>query len=202
MDTYTQPVAPKRQYRTLEERRRIVEETLAERASVVRVVRANGVNANLVFNWRRLHQVGRLGDSGGAKLLPVKGTAESSPGSDNFAARIWLLATTLAGHDLHPTAACAGAHRKQHRCGFIACVGGVPPARVALPLTRAPGIRRWRLKTRFSFTDVFMIGRMVPAGVRSRFVKPNLRLQIIRPETRVSISQPCARSVFPYVPQP
>jgi transposase len=50
MDTYTQPVTPKRRYRTLEEKRRIVEETLAQGASVARVARAHGVNANLVFS--------------------------------------------------------------------------------------------------------------------------------------------------------
>jgi transposase-like protein len=47
MDTYTQPVTPKRQYRALEEKRRIVAETLAEGASVALVARAHGVNANL-----------------------------------------------------------------------------------------------------------------------------------------------------------
>jgi len=35
MDTYTQPVTTKRQYRSLEEKRRIVGEALAEGASVV-----------------------------------------------------------------------------------------------------------------------------------------------------------------------
>jgi len=79
MDTYTQPVPAKRQYRSLEEKRRIVEETLAEGASVAGVARAHGVNANLVFNWRKLCKAGRLGGRGGAKLLPVKVTPESSP---------------------------------------------------------------------------------------------------------------------------
>jgi transposase len=76
MDTYTQEVTPKRQYRGLAEKRQIVEETLAEGASVALVARAHGVNANLVFNWRRLYQAGRLGRRGEAKLLPVKVTAE------------------------------------------------------------------------------------------------------------------------------
>ena len=79
MDTYTQAVTLKRQYRGLEEKRRIVEETLAEGASVALVARAHGVNANLVFNWRRLYQAGRLGRCDGAKLLPVRVTPESSP---------------------------------------------------------------------------------------------------------------------------
>src|SRR6266700_4744540 len=77
MDTYAQVVTPKRQYRRLEEKRRIVEETLAEGTSVALVARAHGVNANLVFNWRRLYQAGLLGGCDRAKLLPVKVTPES-----------------------------------------------------------------------------------------------------------------------------
>ena len=78
MDTCTQMVTPKRQRRGLAEKRRIVEETLAEGTSVALIARTHGVNANLVFNWRRLYQAGRLGRGGEAKLLPVKVTPESS----------------------------------------------------------------------------------------------------------------------------
>jgi transposase len=77
MDTYTQAVTPKRRYLALEQKRRIVEETLAEGVSVARIALAHGVNANLVFNWRRLYQKGLLCDRGAAKLLPVQVTAES-----------------------------------------------------------------------------------------------------------------------------
>jgi transposase len=77
MDTYTQPVTTKRQYRSLEEKRRIVQEALVEGASVVRVARAHGVNANLVFNWCRLYRVGRLGVRQQNKLLPVRVATES-----------------------------------------------------------------------------------------------------------------------------
>ncbi len=70
---------PKRQYRTIEEKRRIVEATLAERASVALVARAHGVNANQVFGWRKLYLAGRLGGASRAiKLLPVH-VNESSP---------------------------------------------------------------------------------------------------------------------------
>jgi transposase-like protein len=72
MDTFQQvaviprdkqgPVAPVRQRRSIAEKRRIVEETLAPGASVARVARAHGVNANQVFGWRRLYQGGRLGE--------------------------------------------------------------------------------------------------------------------------------------------
>ena len=78
MDTYTQPVTTKRQYRSLEEKQRIVGEALAEGASVARVARAHGVNANLVFNWCRLYRAGRLGRRSEATLLPVRVTGESS----------------------------------------------------------------------------------------------------------------------------
>ena len=51
---------PKRQRRSLELKRQIVEETLAPGASVTRVARAHGVNANQVFAWRRQYQRGLL----------------------------------------------------------------------------------------------------------------------------------------------
>ena len=78
MDTCTQPVTTKRQYRSLEQKLRIVQEALAEGASVARVARANGVNANLVFNWCRKYRGGQLGSGSEAKLLPVRVTAESA----------------------------------------------------------------------------------------------------------------------------
>ena len=75
----------KRQYRTIEEKRSLVEETLAEGASVARIARAHGINANQVFGWRRLYRAGRLGGvSRAIKLLPVR-VSESSP---------WLATTT------------------------------------------------------------------------------------------------------------
>jgi transposase len=64
--------AAQRQRRSIGEKRRIVEETLVEGASVARVARAHGINANQVFGWRRLYLAGRLGDRKAAmKLLPV-----------------------------------------------------------------------------------------------------------------------------------
>jgi len=78
MDTCTQAITTKRQYRSLEQKLRIVQEALAEGASVAGVARAHGVNANLVFNWCRKYRAGRLGGGSEAKLLPVRVTAESS----------------------------------------------------------------------------------------------------------------------------
>ena len=65
------PAPLQRQRRTVEEKRWIVEETLGEGASVARVARAHGVNANQVFGWRRLYRTGRLGGGGAVQLLPV-----------------------------------------------------------------------------------------------------------------------------------
>ena len=59
MDTCTEPT--KRQRRSTELKRQIVEATLVAGASVARVARAHGVNANQVFGWRKLYLAGRLG---------------------------------------------------------------------------------------------------------------------------------------------
>jgi transposase len=82
MDTSTQQMVTvkasstgKRQRRSIAEKRGIVEETSVEGASVARVARAHGVNANQVFYWRKLYQAGRLGASPAAQLLPVRVTA-------------------------------------------------------------------------------------------------------------------------------
>ena len=79
MDTYTQPVPPRRRYLELEQKRRIVEETFAEGASVAQIARAHGVNANLVFNWRRLYRAGQLCGRSEHKLLPVRVSTEDTP---------------------------------------------------------------------------------------------------------------------------
>ena len=81
MDTSQQVVIPRdkeasaapRQRRSIAEKRRIVEETLVPGASVARVARAHGVNANQVFSWRRQYRQGLLGPRNAepVKLLPV-----------------------------------------------------------------------------------------------------------------------------------
>ena len=69
--TTVEPEA-KRRRRSVQERRRIVEETLKTGASVARIARAHGVNANQVFYWRTLYRRGRLGaPAAEATLLPV-----------------------------------------------------------------------------------------------------------------------------------
>ena len=65
-----------RRMRTNEEKRRIVEEALVPGASVAAVARRHGVNANLLFGWRRLHKQGLLERSRepAVPLLPVQVT--------------------------------------------------------------------------------------------------------------------------------
>ena len=76
----------KRQYRSAELKRQIVEETMAPGASVARVARAHGVNANQVFAWRRQYQRGLLKPRNRALsgLLAVR-LAEAGAESDRCA---------------------------------------------------------------------------------------------------------------------
>jgi transposase len=71
----------KRRNRSKEERRQVVEETMRPGAASVAVIaRAHGVNANQVFNWRKLYHAGRLNDKVQAsELLPVRISENSHP---------------------------------------------------------------------------------------------------------------------------
>ena len=63
---------PRRRH-ALSEKRRMVELTFQPGASVAQVARANGVNANQLFGWRRAFERGELVEpvSGTTALLPV-----------------------------------------------------------------------------------------------------------------------------------
>jgi transposase len=76
MDISTQSIQvrsrePRRRFRTVEEKRRIVEETLRPGASVARVALAHEVNANQLFGWRRQYLQGQLQPRENAGLLAV-----------------------------------------------------------------------------------------------------------------------------------
>ena len=64
---------PKRQRRSIAEKRRVVELAMQPGASVARIAREHGVNANLVHYWRKLYREGRLGENqaNSLRLLPV-----------------------------------------------------------------------------------------------------------------------------------
>ena len=72
-------VRPVRRWRTVSEKRRIAELTLEPGASVALVARANGVNANQVFKWRRALERGELAEPAAAStaLLPVRLSASA-----------------------------------------------------------------------------------------------------------------------------
>jgi transposase len=64
---------PKRQRRSVAEKRKIVEQAMLPGASVAAVARQHGVNANMVHYWRNLYRQGRLGEkkNDSIRLLPV-----------------------------------------------------------------------------------------------------------------------------------
>jgi transposase len=68
-----------RRFRSVAEKRRIVELTFEPGASVALVARAHGVNANQVFAWRRALKSGELAEpiSASTALLPVKVAAST-----------------------------------------------------------------------------------------------------------------------------
>ena len=61
-----------RRFRTTQQRRDIVEETLKPGASVALIARAHDVNTNQVFRWRRQYDKGELEIIPKTTLLPVK----------------------------------------------------------------------------------------------------------------------------------
>jgi transposase len=56
---------------TIEEKRRITQETLVPGASVARIAQRYALNANQLFQWRKKYREGRLGSRVTPKLLPV-----------------------------------------------------------------------------------------------------------------------------------
>jgi transposase len=62
-----------RQFRSVLERRQIVEETLKPGASIALIARAHDVNTNQVFKWRKQYKQGRLEiKTPTAALVPVQ----------------------------------------------------------------------------------------------------------------------------------
>lgn len=83
----------KRQRRSIAEKRRIVELAMQPGASVARVAREHGVNANMVHYWRSLYRQGRMGENRPASvhLLPV---SVSEPSTTAVVETVAKLAST------------------------------------------------------------------------------------------------------------
>jgi transposase len=78
MDTIARPIIGgvdrrRHQRHALSFKQQLVALTLVPGASVARLAREHGVNANQVFTWRKLSREGRLGEvqSSAVRLLPV-----------------------------------------------------------------------------------------------------------------------------------
>jgi transposase len=97
----------RRRYRTVDEKRRIVQESLKPGASVAVVARRFDVNANQVFTWRRQLQRGELAGkrvaAGEASLLAVAvhetgaQTARHSPSKASEAPRTGRIEIEFGG---------------------------------------------------------------------------------------------------------
>ena len=77
--------AGSRRHRSIEEKVRIVEEAERPEASVAEVARRHGVNANLLFGWRRQYRQGvlRRHTRAPTKLLPVRVRADQASASSS-----------------------------------------------------------------------------------------------------------------------
>lgn len=94
---------------------------------MARVARAHGVNANQVFQWRRLYRAGRLGGTpvaaaSAARLLPVSVEA-SSPST-----------LPVIGAEPSSTTAPQGAIHIKLGCAQIRIEGSADPALVRMVL--------------------------------------------------------------------
>jgi transposase len=72
-----------RRYQGAEEKRQIIEEALRPGASVAAVARAHGINANMLFHWRKLYRAGLLPnpETGAVRSLPVRVSEEIEAGT-------------------------------------------------------------------------------------------------------------------------
>ena len=127
MSTSTSAISARkatRRFRSREERRRIVEETLSSEVSVSTVARAHGMNANLLFHWRKLYHAGLLDSTPSAdatsdvQLLPVVVDDESAAQEEKTARP----ATSMAGHSE------AAIHIEFPGHAYVSVVGSADPA--------------------------------------------------------------------------
>ena len=110
-----------RRWRTVSEKRQIVQLTLEPGASVAEVARAHGVNANQVFKWRRAFERGELAEPCSA-LLPITVASVSEPESDP------------AAEEPQATAAAGSIHIELPGIAMISVESGADSALVRLIL--------------------------------------------------------------------
>lgn len=84
------PVGRKRRYWTAEEKRRIVDESLIEGASIAEIARRHDVNANLVFTWRRRMGVEPIEQAATMPILPVTITADATSDENDPSATVQM----------------------------------------------------------------------------------------------------------------
>ena len=96
-----------------DEKRKIVAETLCPGASVADIARRHGMNANLLFNWRRL----------------ARGTSSVCP------------STTAPAESAHPDAISAPSDNGFIPIGVFACAPDGGPALIAGPAAATPPLR-------------------------------------------------------------
>src|SRR5471032_1432778 len=93
MDTSFQPVTkrgPRGKYRqhSQEFKRMVVELAMQPGASVARIARDHGVNANQVFSWRRLYNEGRARATASG-YPPQRGSERHAGGAVRVLGRTW-----------------------------------------------------------------------------------------------------------------
>lgn len=69
----------RRRYWTPEEKRRIVEESERDGASMAEIARRHDVNANLIFTWRRKMAEGAVAQTVASPILPLTITPDMAP---------------------------------------------------------------------------------------------------------------------------
>ena len=94
-DTLGRRVAARR-FRTLHEKRQIVQASLQPGSSVAEVARRHGLNANLLFAWRRLLAQGLLGGH-------TRRSGQTRADKD-------VAGTHFASTGIHGASACSGVH--------------------------------------------------------------------------------------------
>jgi len=119
-----QEVVPERRvrrWRSVSEKRQIVQLTLEPGASVAEVARAHGVNANQVFKWRRAFERGELIEHCSA-LLPVRLATSSEP--EEQVAEEPRPEPEPSGGSIHIEFPGLSDYQRGERCGSVPCSRG------------------------------------------------------------------------------